>query len=118
MKNSIPLVRQVLLAAGLGACLLGAFCMSAPAEGITEPPVVVYGKVLHIDQGATYQIVDGVISLTLTSENDPANSVNRSGVLRPTGMNDAFSNVCRLYKACLLEYQDRWMTFLSYRNHR
>ena len=64
---------------------------SLSAEGFTEPPIVLYGKVLHIDEGSSFQLFDGELSITFVNVLDERNSVTLITFLGPTGVNGDFS---------------------------
>ena len=61
------------------------------AASMTEPPAVVYGKVVQIGQGTTYQVFDGDLVMTLVNESDPSHIVTKTAGLRPTGLSGEFS---------------------------
>ncbi len=63
----------------------------ALAGGFSEPPAVLYGKVIHVGGGATHQVSKGTLSITLTSDAQPPHSVTFSDALRPSGSSGAFS---------------------------
>jgi len=88
----ITSLRSVIARAG--QCVLGTLAtavVSIHAAGVSDVPLVVYGKVTHVDQGATYQVFEGALNLTLTQAADPENSVTRSVQIAPTGEGGAFS---------------------------
>ena len=64
---------------------------SLSAEGFTEPPIVLYGKVLHIDEGSSFQLFDGELSITFVNLLDEDNSVTLTTFLGLTGINGDFS---------------------------
>ena len=61
------------------------------AVGFSEPPAILYGRVLHVGQGATYQVFTGQLRVTLVSQSNPLNAVTLSAKLSPSGPNGAFS---------------------------
>ena len=98
-----PALHPVRIVAAL--CALGVLTSNLLAADITEPPLVVFGKVIHVDQGATYQLMDGTLRLTLTNNDDPANSVTRTVQLRPSG-SGAFSYRIQFPQGTMLTPQE------------
>ena len=60
-------------------------------SGFSEPPAILYGKVIHVSNGASYQVFDGSLEVTLTNPDNAEDSVTLSTILTPTGASDAFS---------------------------
>jgi len=63
----------------------------AHGSGFSEPPAVLYGKVVHIDAGSTYEVTRGLMSVTLVSDTDATNEVTLTAELGPSGSNGQFS---------------------------
>ena len=76
----------------LFVCLL-IFLISHPvvADGFRELPLRLYGKVLNVDTGTRHQLFNGELTVTLTREASPLESVNFTTSLGPRGTDGAFS---------------------------
>lgn len=61
------------------------------AAGFTEPPAVLYGKIIHVDQGATYQVFSGQLRVVIVNENNALNRVTLETPLGMVGENGDFS---------------------------
>jgi hypothetical protein len=61
------------------------------ATGFTEPPVVLYGKVIHFSGGASYQVSSGTLQLTLVNQSNPQNTITLETPLGVIGANGQFS---------------------------
>ncbi|MGI9242647.1 MAG: type I secretion C-terminal target domain-containing protein, partial [Verrucomicrobiales bacterium] len=58
---------------------------------MTEPPAVLYGKVLQHGEGVAYQLFLGAMEVTLVNQADPENRVVLSTKLREVGGDGSFS---------------------------
>lgn len=59
------------LALGILAALTVAAPRSLHAATLTAPPTVLFGKVIHIGQGSSYQVYEGALTLELIRIDDP-----------------------------------------------
>ena len=63
----------------------------AQSSGFSEPPLVIFGKVIHVDQGSTYQVFDGALEMTFENAELGQNTVTKSAQLSPTGGSSQYS---------------------------
>ena len=89
MKNSFFAFSRT--TAFLILALLAFGCSKVRAGGFTEPPAVLYGKIVQLDQGATYNVFSGTLSVTLVNENNSSNRVTLQTSLGAIGPNGEFS---------------------------
>ncbi len=61
------------------------------AASFSEPPVVIYGKVIQVGSTGSQQIYSGELRITLVREDDPSHVVTRSVRLGPSGPQNSFS---------------------------
>jgi len=86
MKKNTTIVTAVM---ALTAAILST---SSPLlAAFVEPPAVLYGKVIHVGQGGTFQVLSGRIVVTLTSDTSPQSAVTIEGYLGPKGPGGIFS---------------------------
>lgn len=75
-------------------CLPGILLLSGNilrAATISEPPAVIYGKVIQLGDGASYQLFRGTMVLTIVNQDDSSQSITRQVSLRETGPAGEFS---------------------------
>ena len=78
-------------AALLGLALFALGSVPARTKSFSEPPIVVYGKVIQVGAGASYQLFSGELSLTLVNESNPGQVITKKVRLGPVGENGAYS---------------------------
>ncbi|MFM7815506.1 MAG: type I secretion C-terminal target domain-containing protein [Verrucomicrobiota bacterium] len=61
------------------------------ADTITEPDVVLFGKVVNLSGGATRQLFSGSLSVTLVHPTNPQQTVTRTTTLRRVGRTGEYS---------------------------
>ena len=74
--------------------LISAMCSGPFAlfgDGFTEPPAVLFGKIIHVDQGASYQVFSGTLKVTLVNQSNTLNRVTLETPIGPVGADGAFS---------------------------
>ena len=64
---------------------LGLFLSKSQAQGFLEVPYTLYGKVIHVGIGTSYQLFSGELTIRLRHESNLENQVSFSASLRPTG---------------------------------
>ena len=64
---------------------------TARSESFSEPPVVIYGKVIQVGAGANYQLYNGDLTLTLSNESNASHVITKTIPLGPVGANGDFS---------------------------
>ena len=99
LKNSLPL----LLLAALGGTGLN----SANAIVFSEPPLVVYGKVMHVGEGGAFQLFEGQLEFDLVRESDPTHVVPLTTPLIATGTEREFSYRLAIPQKYLPELEER-----------
>ena len=77
------------------SCVAGIICLvglvSGRAESFSEPPLVIYGKVIQVTAGANYQLFNGDLTLSVSNETDPSHVITKTTPLSPVGKEGAFS---------------------------
>jgi len=67
--------------------------LTAPVfgAGFTEPPVTLYGEVVHLSEGTSYQVHDGEMVITLVNEATPSEHITLETSLGSVGSGGNFS---------------------------
>lgn len=89
----------VRIAAAVQCAVILLITLSVPAaraQGFPEPSVVLYGKVVQITTGSSYQLLEGSLKVTFANEQNPANLVTLETALGPVGEGGAFSYVLEI----------------------
>ena len=68
-----------------------AWVSTAGAASISEPPLVVHGKVMKLGQGGGFQLFSGTLHVKLVSEQNPPHVLELDIPLRKAGANGEFS---------------------------
>jgi len=87
----------------------GALHGTAKAAALSEPPTVVYGKVIQQGAGAAYQLYQGNLTLAVVNDANPSNQIALQVPLQPTGDASEFSYRVELpvkYLPALTELSD------------
>jgi len=87
MRNNF----QLTIGATLCVFTLGIAAERGQAAALSEPPTVLYGKVIQLGQGAAYQLYGGTLTLTIVNQSNPSNHIVKQVQLRPTGAASEFS---------------------------
>lgn len=73
------------------ALAMGSWQSTAHAAALSEPPTVIYGKVIQQGAGAAYQLYQGNLTLTFVNDTNPSNRIVKQVTLQPTGAASEFS---------------------------
>ena len=73
------------------ALAVGGWTVVAHAAALSEPPAVLYGKVIQQGAGAAYQLYQGNLALTIVNDANPSNRIVKQVTLQPTGVASEFS---------------------------
>ena len=67
------------------------FALPLHGAGFTEPPVVLYGEVVHLGEGSSYHVHDGEMVVTIVNQDDPSDVIFLETNLGRLGSGGAFS---------------------------
>ena len=65
--------------------------LPSPVAAFDELPLVVYGKVVKVGEGGTYQLFSGTLHLEVVNTNNPEHVIRFAQELRMVGSNGEFS---------------------------